>query len=449
MLLIIILTFIAVLVIIKTAKIEFITRVVLYCFVGYWFVSLIISCINPYDFYPIKAVTYVLLLLGVVSFVVGMLVRKNRIMPNNGHLLGCDIPLVERVIDKMVTNKIVISVFLIVSIYCIPMVINTVVLAAISGGVAMTDDKMEVVFLNSAFNSLLFQYVMYPLLHLDYALIAFSIVKRKFNILSWIAFLVYLIEFMLMAGGRSILFVALIYIIIIYICTNTKETIKQLNIKRLLAFSILLAIVFYGVSVMNSYRTEGILIGGERDSDKSPFEEVTERIVTYSTLPFALFNDALEKGTYDRFQYTYGRATFAGVDVLVNGLMKRIGIPYKTTMDIVIDVQENYIQVGPDSYYNYAYTGLLYHYIDFGVFGIFFFPFIFGFAFRKIIIYFYKKPRASGLLLIGVSFFLALHSIFTCYFIKPWVLPYIIILLFLYHIKGNNRRGRLGLNANV
>ena len=421
----------------------------MYCFVSYWFISLIISCINPYDFYPIKTETYTLLILGVVSFVVGMIVQQNRNVPNDGHLLCGDIPLVERVIDKMVTNKIVISIFLIVSIYCIPMVINTVVLAAIYGGVAMTDDKMEVVFLNSSFNSLLFQYVMYPLLHIDYALIAFSIVKRKFNILSWIAFLVYLIEFMLMAGGRSILFVALLYIVVFYICTNTKETIKKLDVKRLLAFSALIAIVFYGVSVMNSYRSTGVLIGGESDSDNSAFEEVTERIFTYSTLPFALFNDALEKATYDRFQYTCGRATFAGVDVLVNGVMKRLGVPYKTTMDIVIDVQENYIQVGPDSFYNYAYTGLLYHYIDFGIFGIILFPFIFGFAFRKIIIYYYKRPRASGLLLIGVSFFLALHSIFTCYFIKPWVLPYIIILLFLYHINGNKRIGRLGLNTNV
>ena len=38
------------------------------------------------------------------------------------------------------------------------------------------------------------------------------------------------------------------------------------------------------------------------------------------------------------------------------------------------------------------------------------------------------------LALIGICYFMMLHSVFTCYFIKPWIVLYIILLI-IWHRK--------------
>ncbi len=418
-------------VIIRVSRVDFISKFVLYCFGGYWLFAFILSCINPFNYYTIEFRSYAFILLGVFSFVVGMMIFPgNNLRVNHEQITRFF--MIDMTVEKLLSNKVVLFLFLVIEIYCIPIVIRAVTLAEISGGggVAANMDPLESVFLNNSFNSLLFQYVMYPLLHLDYALLTFSIINKKKNWLSLVVYVFYLFEFMMIGGARSVILVAFMYIVIIYICVTPKSVIKKISFRRIIATSLLLAVIVYSISIMTSYRTSGDLFSKNNNTERNAFQEATERIAGYSILPFGLFNEALQNGICEKYQYTFGRATFAGVDVLVNGLAKRLGIPYETTMDIVFDVQNNYVKIGTDHYYNYAYTGLFYHYIDFGIFGIFLFPFVFGLLFRMIVINFYRDPNIGWLLLIGLAFFLALHSLFTCYFIKPWVIPYIIILLF-------------------
>jgi len=347
----------------------------------------------------------------------------------------------EDVVDKFFSNKTIILLYLSITIYCIPLASIAVARAAIDSGVAM-EDKMEVVFQNSSFNSLLYQYVMYPLLHFDFSLLAYALIKRRKDWFSLSVYIAYLIEFMLLAGGRSILIVFLLYVVIVYVCATSKSKIKTINIKKILTLTGLVVIVIYSISILDSYRKEGVLSVSRNSTEETLIASTTEKIISYSILPIALFNHAIENGVYDKYQYKYGRATFAGVDVLVGGVAKRIGIPYQSTMEIVNDVQEEYVQIGPDARYNYAYTSMFYHYIDLGVLGIILFPFLLGIIYRSVIKRFYRNPTFSRIILIGLCFFIMMHSFFTCYFIKSWVVPYIFLLLYL---SRNGKKNKLNI----
>ena len=207
----------------------------------------------------------------------------------------------------------------------------------------------------------------------------------------------------------------------------------SMSLKKIITSTLMVSVVIIGIMYMTSYRTTGSFTIEKTDREEY-FEDATSRIVEYSVLPLVLFETSLNEDYFNQFNGpTLGRATFTGVDVVMRGVFKRFEVQWDSTQDIVDYVQENWKPVSPHAYYNYAYTGLFYHYMDFGLLGVFLFPFVFGIIFRRIIKEFYTLPTPPMLFLLGVCFFMTMHSIFTCYFIKPWIMMYIVFLL-IWHV---------------
>ena len=193
------------------------------------------------------------------------------------------------------------------------------------------------------------------------------------------------------------------------------------------------------MAYVTAYRNTGVYLIESEDFGES-MTEMADKFLSYSTLPFVLFDRSL---TYDYFSKLeapyYGRATFAGLDLWAWIFLRNI-IDYEHTNNIVVDyLQENFYPISNTSVANYAYTGLLYHYLDFGYFGIFLFPLLFGYIYRQIIHQVNKRGNIYLLILSSFCYFMMLHSVFTNYFNKPWTCFYIAALLLL---AINHRRTR-------
>ena len=206
----------------------------------------------------------------------------------------------------------------------------------------------------------------------------------------------------------------------------------KLSVKSIIVALLLGIVSVIGISAITNFRDYGTLTM-DKTALKENYEDTKERVLSYSVLPIVLFDRSLKEDYMNTFGGPLlGKATFAGPELYVGNTLKRIFPNYKTGNDIVINyIQSNYYPVSPSMNANFAYTGIFYHYHDFGILGVIFLPLIFGITFRKLILSFYNKRNIFLLALIGLMYFMMMYSIFCCYLIKPWITFYIPILLYM------------------
>ena len=160
-------------------------------------------------------------------------------------------------------------------------------------------------------------------------------------------------------------------------------------------------------------------------------EELNKQFITYSLLPFRLFDYALSNQYLDKIGYQYGLSTFDGLNRYAWIILKKFGITISLVSENTTDFfQDSWISVGEDTVANYAYTNAIYHYLDFGVLGIFIFPFLFGIFFRLLIKRFYKSFSVPLYCLLFYLFFVLMHMIFTWHIQKMYALAFIGIMTF-------------------
>ena len=94
-------------------------------------------------------------------------------------------------------------------------------------------------------------------------------------------------------------------------------------------------------------------------------EELNKQFITYSLLPFRLFDYALSNQYLDKIGYQYGLSTFDGLNRYAWIILKKFGITISLVSENTTDFfQDSWISVGEDTVANYAYTNAIYHYLD-------------------------------------------------------------------------------------
>ena len=436
---ILIIVFVLLLLAIKARVHDTLSKFALYSFVVYWYVSLISSTFSPYQLLEVSFGTYLLLILGTCSFVIGMLALGSS--RKNNKVVTFDRTKISRVIEKLLKSKILFISYILTIVYFLQFAITAVALAALQGHAEMQEQN-ELIFMGNDLAQVLFGYVATPLFHIALILMAYIFQNLKGNIARFIVpliiLLLYFIEFFVIAGGRSTVIIALIYFAITYVCLVPFEQIRKISFKKILGLLIIGVVIAVSFTYMNLYRSTGTFDKTENEEDSSG--GVVEMVARYSLSPIVMFDRSLKYRYVDMFGYQYGKATLMGFDVWISTGLRQIGFTYKTSTNIPEYLEDNYFAYDKKgTLTNYAYTGLLYHYLDFGVLGVFLFPFLFGLLSRMMIMVFYKRTSFYSFLLIGINYFMMMHSLFTCYFLKAWVALYVMVLLFLVFRKNKSR----------
>ena len=414
------------------------SQFIAYSFSIYWFLSLAISTFEPMGFFEVSHRAYALLILGVLSFIVGLCIpkynRQNKYVENKNQIIFA--------IDKLLLNRKIIFLVLLLSVYFFMHAQEALVASAIEGKSMRVTTDSELYVGNKLFK-FLYSFIGYPLFNFLMTVIPYALFNyKKKYLIPLILSTTFILSFIIINAGRVMFVIILLYMLIIYVINNNGKL--KLSLKTSLLSVFLLIIVLLGISSITNFRSYGTF---EMDDNalKENIDDTKERILSYSVLPIVLFDRSLKEDYMSKLNGPqWGKATFAGPELYIGNALKRLSPDYKTGNDIIISyIQNNFFPISPSSTANFAYTGIFFHYQDFGIVGVIFIPLLFGLLFRKTVLAFYKRQNIALLALIGFQYFMMMYSIFCCYFIKPWVTFYIPILLYFgyktnFKFKSNN-----------
>ena len=415
------------LLLVNTLVHDFVSKFAMYFYSLYFLGSLLISTFNPNGFYPVSIFTYVVFLMGTMSFIIGFL--SYRIKRKSQYV---NIELLSKSVDKVCRNKILLLCFIGFIVFCYPYVIKALALAAVQGGAEM-DNKDELIFGGGNFVTIVYNAGMAVASVFAMVVLAASIIlpNRKKKLLMILITIVLQLFYVALSGGRSTLFSVILSLIFVYICFHANDRKISLSRKQFFSFGVAFVFVFIGMTAISNYRKSGNF-NIEQDERKESLESMGLTFLNYTVVPINLLDISFKENYVEKLNgYRYGTATFSGVDLLVQMVVKRFGVDHETDFYIVHYLQDNRKQCAKDRDYNYAYSMFFFNYMDFGLLGVILIPFLFGRFFRFIIYRLYINPTFSRLLMVVLFFKMVFLSHFTSPFIKPWDM-FLMISLFVW-----------------
>lgn len=404
------------------------TKIVASTFLTIWFISLSLAALNPFNFYEIRPSTFLLLMGGIISFILGLCLPKKKIYKKNIEDIYKKFDII---VSHSIQNKFLIIIVLIISVYETQFAGASLAFAELYKAAA-TSDILETKFLGNKIGMLLSMYVMAPIINFYFVIYIYAIFRKvKTSIFGNCVFIYFFCIYCILNGGRGIFVHIAIYFIAVYLFTNERLNLKKLIKPKNICVGLLVGVIlFLGMSIMTSYRIKGSFIVDGNDFLESA-KILAETPSKYAIVPIELFNYSLENDYVDKLGgYKYGRMTFSGLDLLFTGTLRKIGMDISSTDTVIDYLQENWILCSPSERYNYAYTGFFYTYMDLGIFGVLTIPFILGWLYKYFIIQYRIRPSVPLLCLNCFIFYLMYNSFFSNRLHSSWAMFYIIILLF-------------------
>lgn len=309
--------------------------------------------------------------------------------------------------------------------------------------------RMGVEFFESPVLMLLYNNIVLPLCYFMMFLCSTLILKRKFNLFFFLALLT-IIETFLIGFGKGLILIMLFQFSILTLFAikfNFKQLIGSIPSKKELFNSffkvaiclILLTLIF---SSLRESDSESFL-----DNVKESVVSFNEQVMSYLIGPFRMLDYAIHNHNFllDLGFCTFGKSTLLGPDKLLYWIVTPLGIPYVSNYEEILGGMQDALVIvtkGGSNGMNYAFSSILFFYLDFGLFGVFIIPFFLGCILRYFVHIFSKKPNIPILALI--VFFLAelMISFFNWELAKPGLFLYCLVLWFCgrkknFKIKGN------------
>lgn len=393
------------------------SRRIILSFLMIWFISLSISTFNLYDLYPVSIETYTIMLINILGFVLGFVsvkIEKSKFINSGNDLLSGDI--------ASLLNSRSFFVFFVCGIILVYSFLRNYFTEMTYSAFDRVESVELSILGSNKIVALFFMYLAAPLFYFANAILAYSLIFYRKFFISILLYL-YIIIFALIGGGRTafiVIFIALC--LVLFLGSNYK-------IRKLIAP---IAVLFLLVYVIMSYLTairEGIL-----DLDWYAFETgsdiLNKHFVTYVTLPFRLFDYALNHDYLHKLGgYYWGLSSFDGINLYMSIFLRFFSIDLdQISLKTTAYLQDTWIAVGRDDVANYAYTNAIYHYLDFGVIGVFIIPFLFSRLVRLVIRELYIHKSIFALALLFYLYFVMVHSVFSWHLNKLYSLPYIVLM---------------------
>ena len=323
--------------------------------------------------------------------------------------------------DKACRNKILLLFLIAFVVFCYPYVIKALALAAIQGGAEM-ENKDELIFGGGNLVTIVYNAGMAVASVIAMVVLAASIIlpNRKKKMIMILVTILLQLFYVALSGGRSTLFSVILSLVFVYICFHANDRKISLSRKQIISFGVAFVFVFIGMTAISNYRKSGE-INIEQNERKEAFETMGLTFLNYTVVPINLLDISFKENYVEKLNgFRYGTATFSGVDLLIQSVVKRFGVSYETDFYIVHYLQDNRKVCAKNHDYNYAYSMFFYNYMDFGLLGVILIPFLFGRTFRYIIKRLYINPTFSRMLMVVLWFNMVFLSHFTSPFIRPW-----------------------------
>ena len=190
----------------------------------------------------------------------------------------------------------------------------------------------------------------------------------------------------------------LIYIFInILLKPNLKELINVKNFIKIILIGLGVVIILFGMLYARICKNSAPI----KDNISKTLNNQTEQIIEYSVGSFRLLNHFIKNG-FENFprKYTYGQATFAGIEEIILYPIKGMGAEIDSFNNIIGEYTQKSIKIGEKTSFNAFYTCVMNFYLDYGLIGVILLPILHSIlillAFKQ---YYLKKDIFSFILL--------------------------------------------------
>ena len=385
-------------------------------YLSWWTLWLVISTLNPFGMFPVANRVYLLLLLNVFMFTLGFVLYGQIRRRQKGRLL--ENGTFKRTVLNNSMFKLVLIVLLAAVGYLFFKYLAILNLKGAAGGRTTLFEVGEL-FLNK-YEIFFYGLAIKPFAEvLAVVFICLLIFKRKPLILTLCSAFIFIYG----AIGSGRMYYASIVIFLGYVLYLKKQILStgifelqpvkkatHEGAKRKFLLGVLLLLVVLLMAFITAQRlgysgSKGeVLLSGGR--------EFFKQSVWYMTGSFRALDYALAQDYAGMTGYFHGRATFAGFDGLVKIVVHGLGGTYESANNVIVPMIQETFLISPEIHYNFAYTNVLVHYLDFGIWGVAILPFLFGLFSRSMYCKFKETPTFPLLALIVCLFFSMMITVF-------------------------------------
>lgn len=399
------------------------SKKIIYLFFFYWSFNLYMASIGALELYKPSSTAVIILSIGAFSLILGfstIRIRKNeRSQLDFDNLTrGCDL------VTENTYFKILTWILLLYSFY-----LFTIYIFSLGSGMNLSDIRGAYYESNlyGPGYEMINLYIITPYVLFTRPLFGFQIVFHRNK--DCIPLGLILVINALLGGGRfSFVYMALPIVCALFFYKEIRGSGIKLKFKQY---------VLIGMAVVGFFFLIIFLSGGRRTNfGSADFYEVAlesgyKDVAKYSIGPTVAFDYAINHQYVEQMGgYQYGALSLSSLETIPFWIALRIGAGYERPLfKLSSIIQEQQIEIGYNQRWNALYTWCLYFYLDFGVFGVVLFPFLFGRLLRISIKRFYHRGNIESFALVGIFFFITIMSPIA-YMLQSMTAAFLIIYLF-------------------
>ena len=418
-----ILLFLILLFITRQTHIDASSKKMLNMFVIYWFISIILASLRVYDIFKVSIYTYALVFIGVFSFSFGFLIVAKK----RNNCLEITKEDISSQVIRLSGNIFYRIMMVLASIYIYSLLVIFFNKILLYGSLASVRTEFYAAELYGPLFGQINAFFLRPLYLITLPVFAYLLLYKR----NWFCLLLgfYLFGYESLGGGR-IGYVRII-VGIIFVAYCLLNTFKN---KKRFGYTIIIigAVLIFGLLSIVSAARQGE-VGLDSSTRRSGAETTSKHIISYTACPIVAFDHSIEydyKGLLGGYQY--GNLTFTPVLGSVNLFSSRFGMTIPLKLNELIEYKQNIpIDISPDMDWNALYTANLYYYLDFGLFGIILFPFLFGLLISGLITKLYKYKSLPLVMIVSYCLWCMLDSVLDNAFHSPYDFLFLMILYFL------------------
>jgi len=408
----------------KYFKMDYPSKRILLIFTTYWFIALFLSQFELYGLDMPKNLSVFLLIINVFAFIIGFSLIKI----NSNSLHRINIKTFEVQFSLILKNKIFIFILIIALLYVAYLVgiYYTKFIFLQSLGDLRTEyyDSNLYGSLFSTINT----FFLSPFFIFLLPIYGYSTLYKRNMI--WFFILLFLLLFATLSGGRADYLKLFLPIMLIILFQKKKKAINNKFSRYIIIyFSLFLSIII--ISYVSAARFGNIELSKSNLQDG--FDITTEQIVTYSVGPIVAFDYALNINYLNQINgYKYGTLTLNSIENIFYSIVSKFGLIYERPISQFANLKQyTPIQISNEFSWNALYTWVLFFYLDFGIVGVIFFPFMIGLIFRKVIKEYIRNPNIYYFIILYFIFQLSLFSVMDWSLSSPALLFFLVLMYIL------------------
>ena len=359
-------------------------------------VLIIISLLNPLNMYAVSSYTYFLIMLCTISFIIAFNKISKHIIKSkqdfnqieNKKLIS---------LDKLLKSKILLVSIIIILIIVIYYLTKYNIIIKDMSKLDIRMVRFNQLF-DSSLEALFFNYIIAGSMYILSIIFSVLLVNKKVKNSIFILLAITIALYSLIGYSRMIYLNIVIYIFIcILLKPNLKELINVKNIIKIILIGCAVVIILFGMLYARICKSSAPI----KDNISKTLKNQTEQIIEYSVGSFRLLDYFIKNG-FENFQskYTYGQATFAGVEEIILYPIKGIGVEIDSFNNIIGEYTQKSIKIGTKTNFNAFYTCVMNFYLDYGLIGVILFPILHSILIIFLLKQYYlKKDIVSFMLL--------------------------------------------------